>query len=144
MNTTARYIIVVLAVIVSHYFPRLTLHSHTFCQISLHYIVSFTHEGYGRATSWKSITSKLKPSDSESYELPDKFPPHTLPLNDTLSIDRRANASFVILARNSDIDGTVRSIREMEDRFNRKFHYPYVLLNEEPFTDEFKRCVYQV
>ncbi|TFL07640.1 glycosyltransferase family 15 protein [Pterulicium gracile] len=29
----------------------------------------------------------------------------------------------------------------MEDRFNRKFGYPWVFLNDEPFTDEFKRRV---
>lgn len=27
----------------------------------------------------------------------------------------------------------------MEDRFNRQYKYPWVLLNEEPFTDDFKR-----
>ncbi|KAF9464716.1 glycosyltransferase family 15 protein [Collybia nuda] len=29
----------------------------------------------------------------------------------------------------------------MEDRFNKQFKYPWVLLNEEPFTDEFKSRV---
>ena len=29
----------------------------------------------------------------------------------------------------------------MEDRFNKKYNYPYVFLNEEPFTDEFKTYV---
>jgi alpha 1,2-mannosyltransferase len=59
-----------------------------------------------------------------------------------LAVDkRRANATFVILARNSDADGTVRSIREMEDRFNRNYNYPYVLLNEEEFSDDFKRYI---
>ncbi|KAJ7666731.1 nucleotide-diphospho-sugar transferase [Mycena polygramma] len=52
-----------------------------------------------------------------------------------------ANATFVILARNSDLDNTVRSVREVEDRFNTRHHYPFVLLNDEPFTDEFKRRV---
>ena len=42
------------------------------------------------------------------------------------------------LARNNDLDGTVRSIREIEDRFNKYHDYPYVLLNEEQLTDEFK------
>jgi alpha 1,2-mannosyltransferase len=27
----------------------------------------------------------------------------------------------------------------MEDRFNKKFNYPYVFLNEEAFSEEFKR-----
>ncbi len=53
-------------------------------------------------------------------------------------VNRKANATFVILARNSDLDGTVRSIRAIEDRFNKYHDYPYVLLNEEQFTDEFK------
>ncbi|KAJ3785657.1 glycosyltransferase family 15 protein [Lentinula aff. detonsa] len=52
-----------------------------------------------------------------------------------------ANATFVMLIRNSDLDGTISSIRALEDRFNSKFGYPYVLLNNEPFTDEFKRRV---
>ena len=29
----------------------------------------------------------------------------------------------------------------MEDRFNKKFQYPWVFLNEEPFSDEFKRYI---
>jgi alpha 1,2-mannosyltransferase len=33
----------------------------------------------------------------------------------------RANAAFVILARNSDLWGIMASIRQMEDRFNRKY-----------------------
>ena len=33
------------------------------------------------------------------------------------------------------------SMRLTEDRFNKKFKYPYTFLNEEPFSDEFKECV---
>lgn len=51
----------------------------------------------------------------------------------------RVKAAFVILARNSDLQGIRSSIRQMEDRFNRHFNYPYVFLNEEYFTDEFKQ-----
>jgi alpha 1,2-mannosyltransferase len=29
-------------------------------------------------------------------------------------------------------------MKQLEDRFNKKFQYPYVLLNEEPFSDAFK------
>ena len=53
----------------------------------------------------------------------------------------RANATFVFLCRNNDVNGVVSSIQQMEDRFNRRYHYPWVLLNEEPFTEEFKECV---
>ena len=34
-----------------------------------------------------------------------------------------------------------RRLRELEDRFNHKFNYPWTFLNEEPFNDEFKKCV---
>ena len=71
---------------------------------------------------------------------------------------RRANATFVLLARNSDLNGIMMSMKQMgapvavtvlrvvteatvEDRFNKKFKYPYTFLNEEPFSDEFKECV---
>lgn len=51
----------------------------------------------------------------------------------------RVKAAFVILARNSDLTGIRQSIRQMEDRFNKHFNYPYVFLNEEYFSDEFKQ-----
>jgi len=44
-----------------------------------------------------------------------------------------------MLARNGDLPGIVKSMKQMEDRFNNKFQYPYVFLNEEPFTDKFKQ-----
>lgn len=54
---------------------------------------------------------------------------------------RKANATFVILARNGDLKDVINSIKQMEDRFNRHYHYPYVFLNDQPFSEEFKRCV---
>lgn len=42
-------------------------------------------------------------------------------------------------ARNGDLNGVVTSIKQMEDRFNKKFQYPYVFLNEEPFDEGFKK-----
>lgn len=45
------------------------------------------------------------------------------------------------LARNSDANGVASSIKQMEDRFNRKFGYDYVLLNDQPFEEGFKKCV---
>ncbi|RKP12470.1 putative mannosyltransferase [Piptocephalis cylindrospora] len=50
----------------------------------------------------------------------------------------RAKAAFVILVRNSDLQDMRKTLREVEDRFNRNFNYPYVFLNDEPFTEEFK------
>jgi hypothetical protein len=56
-------------------------------------------------------------------------------------VTRRANATFVMLARNKDVAGVMQSIHQVEERFNRGFGYPWVLLNDQPFTDDFKRCV---
>lgn len=53
----------------------------------------------------------------------------------------RANATLLMLARNSDVDDAVRSVRGLEDRFNHKYRYPWVFLNEQPYSDDFKRCV---
>ncbi|KAK0385948.1 hypothetical protein NLU13_7123 [Sarocladium strictum] len=53
----------------------------------------------------------------------------------------RANAAFVILARNSDLDGVVQSLKSVERHFNRWFHYPYVFLNDGDFDDTFKSTV---
>ncbi|KAI9266777.1 glycosyltransferase family 15 protein [Phascolomyces articulosus] len=64
---------------------------------------------------------------------PNLTPPSTNNHNGT-----SVKAAFVILTRNSELDGVRQAIRQMEARFNHKFGYPYVFLNDEPFTDEFK------
>lgn len=51
----------------------------------------------------------------------------------------RVNATFVTLARNSDIWDIARSIRQVEDRFNRRYNYDWVFLNDKPFDETFKK-----
>lgn len=51
----------------------------------------------------------------------------------------RMNATFVTLARNKDVWDIARSIRQVEDRFNRRFNYDWVFLNDKPFDDTFKK-----
>jgi hypothetical protein len=41
----------------------------------------------------------------------------------------------------ADIRGAAQSVHEMEDRFNHKHKYPWVFLNDRPFSDEFKAWV---
>ncbi|KAL6306566.1 glycosyltransferase family 15 protein [Sparassis latifolia] len=50
---------------------------------------------------------------------------------------RRANATLLMLSRNSELDKAAASVRELEDKFNRQFAYPWVFLNEVPFSDQF-------
>lgn len=40
--------------------------------------------------------------------------------------------------RNRDLYSLAESIKSVEDRFNSKFNYDWVFLNDEEFTDEFK------
>ncbi|OMJ22344.1 Glycolipid 2-alpha-mannosyltransferase 1 [Smittium culicis] len=47
-------------------------------------------------------------------------------------------AAFVILVRNEELYKMKASMQGIEDRFNRKFNYPYVFLNDVPFTEAFK------
>ncbi|KAK4076706.1 CAZyme family GT15 [Trichoderma aggressivum f. europaeum] len=53
----------------------------------------------------------------------------------------RANAAFVVLARNKEIDGVIQSIKSVERHFNRWYHYPYVFLNDADFDENFKATV---
>ncbi|KAI8998541.1 glycosyltransferase family 15 protein [Trametes punicea] len=120
MMTPMRYVVLVLAII-----------------ISLHFILSFSHEEYGRATSLSRLSEQFtgsKPHPPYQDGVPEEYyAPSTQ--------GRRANATFVFLARNGDLNGVVMSMKQVEDRFNKVYQYPYVFLNEEPFSDEFKERV---
>ncbi|KAJ2721197.1 hypothetical protein GGI07_004123 [Coemansia sp. Benny D115] len=61
------------------------------------------------------------------------------PANADLKLPVRA--AFVILTRNSELHELRATVRQLEDQFNARHHYPYVFLNNEPFTDEFKRAM---
>ncbi|KAL1761659.1 nucleotide-diphospho-sugar transferase [Schizophyllum commune] len=67
--------------------------------------------------------------------------PAAIYTNFSVPEDARANATFVVLARNSEAKGVEQSIRDIEARFNAQYQYPYVFLNDEEFTDEFKARV---
>ncbi|KAI8330807.1 nucleotide-diphospho-sugar transferase [Choanephora cucurbitarum] len=49
----------------------------------------------------------------------------------------RVKAAFVVLVRNRELYALRSSMRYLEDRFNHKYEYPWIFLNEEEFTDEF-------
>ncbi|RGB37147.1 Glycosyltransferase Family 15 protein [Rhizophagus diaphanus] len=51
----------------------------------------------------------------------------------------KAKACFVILIRNDDLHDFRWTMRQLEDRFNHKYNYPYVFLNDVPFSEEFKK-----
>ncbi|TCD71890.1 alpha 1,2-mannosyltransferase 2.4.1 [Steccherinum ochraceum] len=108
--------------------------------VGLHFILSFAHEDYGRVTSLSNLTNSWKGGPPYLAGVPAQYFQGT----DDTAGGPRANATFVILARNGDLKGISSSVKQMEDRFNKKYHYPYVFLNEEPFTDEFKTQIQNI
>ncbi len=53
----------------------------------------------------------------------------------------KANATFLTLARNSDVWEIAASIKQIEDRFNGRYHYDWVFLNDKEFDSTFKRVI---
>ncbi|KAG1732979.1 glycolipid 2-alpha-mannosyltransferase-domain-containing protein [Suillus lakei] len=74
----------------------------------------------------KDTTSTASPAESEPSYFFGNIISHDP------STPSRANATLVMLARNSDLDG-------LEANFNHKFKYPWMFLNDEPFSYRFKR-----
>ncbi|KAF8333999.1 glycosyltransferase family 15 protein, partial [Cantharellus anzutake] len=93
--------------------------------------------GYGRKTALSNWIN----SPPYKQGIPDRYY-ETAKTN--TSQTRKANAAFVVLARNSDLPGILESIKQMEDRFNKKFQYPYVFLNEEDFSEDFKQWTTEI
>lgn len=93
-----------------------------------------------------NISESIKPL--EDYKPNEKVPVnnsriYTYPEEDSKIYPRR-NATFVTLARNSDLRGLLKSIQNAEDHFNRFYHYDWVFLNNEEFSEEFKYSISSV
>ncbi|KAI3406071.2 KTR5 [Candida oxycetoniae] len=54
---------------------------------------------------------------------------------------QKANAAFVMLCRNHEIDAVIKSVDSVERHFNQWYDYPWIFLNNEEFTDKFKTTV---
>lgn len=83
----------------------------------------------------KKVKSQYKQPRSQKLASNSYLAPY-LPVKDRSQIGKE-NATMVMLVRNSDLDAALESIRSLEDRFNRHFRYPWVFLNDVPFTEEF-------
>ncbi|ODV61429.1 putative mannosyltransferase [Ascoidea rubescens DSM 1968] len=49
----------------------------------------------------------------------------------------RANATFISLVRNSELQGIISAMKEVEKKFNKNFNYPWTFLNDREFTKKF-------
>lgn len=56
----------------------------------------------------------------------------------------KQNATFIMLTRNNELNEVIESIKSIETHFNQWFQYPYVFLNDEPFTDLFKQTLQNI
>jgi mannosyltransferase len=79
-----------------------------------------------------SITRPSTPLDA---------PFHTGCQTPVLNTTARENAVLVMLARNSEVSGAVSSVRNVQEQFNDNFGYPWVFLNNEEWSNEFKEKV---
>ncbi|SPO22017.1 probable KRE2 - alpha-1,2-mannosyltransferase [Ustilago trichophora] len=101
--------------------------------LSLHYLASYA------STSYQTQVDTLRSSWSSQHAAPagalvaDGV---TIQYADT----PKANATFVVLCREGEINGILQSIQLLESTFNDRPHhrYPYVFLNNEPFSENFK------
>ncbi|KAA8911544.1 nucleotide-diphospho-sugar transferase [Sphaerosporella brunnea] len=50
----------------------------------------------------------------------------------------REKASLVMLVRNRELKDALSAMKDIEDRFNRHYRYPWTFFNDEPFSEEFK------
>ncbi|KAI9790112.1 MAG: hypothetical protein M1835_001207 [Candelina submexicana] len=76
-----------------------------------------------------------------------------MPSFSALGLSNKPRAALISLVRNSELEGLMQSMRQLEHHWNRKYQYPWVFFNDEPFSDEFKaatqnltsaQCYYEV
>ena len=84
-------------------------------------------------------TAALQASTNPAESVAPTTPKPSTDLSPAASTGGKMNATFVTLARNSDLWEIVKSIRQVEDRFNRNYHYDWVFLNDKPFDSTFKK-----
>ncbi len=100
------------------------------------------------ALSGNDQGSDFKPDRSHESPIEDT-PDFKGSLNQQTKVNRpepvgnttKVNAAFVMLCRESDLSDVLSSLRGLESRFNQKFKYPYVFINNDNFSDNFKQRV---
>lgn len=97
---------------------------------SYHLYSSSSANVTSNVTGSGTIASNIVQTDDSITLAPDLSPEP--------QISRKANATLVFLARNSDLQGVLKSMESVETHFNQRFGYPWIFLNEDEFTNEFK------
>ncbi|KAJ1651936.1 alpha-1,2-mannosyltransferase ktr1 [Dispira simplex] len=88
----------------------------------------------------KHLVPRAKKSITEvKSRVMDIVTPEATPVEEPL--ERRANACFVVLVRNEELIDMVTTVLSLEKKFNSKYKYSYVFLNDKPFTEMFKNTI---
>ena len=95
--------------------------------ISLYVLLSIREPEHDLAKATKTYHDYLASPEHQALVYPEE--------------DDRAQgkAAIIALVRNSELREMAQSMRELEETFNRKFKYPWIFFNDEPFDDKFKR-----
>lgn len=94
------------------------------------------------SSSTSSLASSYPASSlpKSSLALPPKNP-ELLPYEPLNKESHLENATFYTLCQESDLDEMVRSVRSVEDKFNENYHYDWVFLNDNDFSDYFMNTI---
>ncbi|OMJ11797.1 Alpha-1,2 mannosyltransferase KTR1 [Smittium culicis] len=103
------------------------------CLLGLHFIL--------KSETSAVVNEIAKPANLKQENVADSPSDQRFHQDDTPQGPEKIKAALVSLVRNTDLHGMRQTIRQIEDRFNHKFNYPYIFLNDVPFTDEFKKGV---
>jgi mannosyltransferase len=88
-----------------------------------------------------SVLSSLPPMRGISTTIDEPFVYGCQDPQQAADAHPRVNGAFVMLARNSELEGVLYSIDSIERHFNRWFNYPYIFLNDKMFNSTFKAAV---
>lgn len=101
--------------------------------------VASTNNNASNATPQSPAAKVIKPATGAKYSGSSAIPGFDDSHLKKQGQKGTVKATFVSLARNRDLWSLIGSIRNVQDRFNNKYNYDWVFLNDEAFSEEFKR-----
>jgi len=103
----------------------------------LHFALLSSYEGYSAVADLGGISKALKWNKTALTPAVPTTATEDVTQERADFLNRRANATLVMLARNNDLLGVVQAMQQVEDRFNKRFNYPWTFLSDQPFKEDF-------
>ena len=64
------------------------------------------------------------------------------PIDDTqIEWDTSVKAALVMIAREQDLYSVHATMQDVEDRFNKRSGYPWIILSDQPFSDRYRQII---